>query len=155
LYGLYQPDSGAILIDGKSVHLRSPRDAIGRGIGMVHQHFMLVPALTVVENIILGAEPSRFGLIDLPKARAEVENTCRRFGFKLDTGARVEDLSVGSQQKVEIVKALHRGAKVLILDEPTAVLTPQEAEELFAVVRQLSQSGHSIVFISHKLKEVL
>lgn len=155
LYGLYQPDSGEVLFDGRPVPLRTAKDAIARGIGMVHQHFMLVPALSVVENVVLGAEPSRLGLIDLALARQQVDATCRRFGFDLDSRARIEDLSVGSQQKVEIVKALHRGAKVLILDEPTAVLTPQEADELFAVARQLSNAGHSIVFISHKLKEVL
>jgi simple sugar transport system ATP-binding protein len=122
---------------------------------MVHQHFMLVPTFTVAENVALGSEPSRFGRLDRARAAATVEETCRRFGFALDPHAVVESLSVGSQQKVEIVKALAKGAKTLILDEPTAVLTPQEADELFAICRKLSDSGHTLVFISHKLQEVL
>jgi ABC-type uncharacterized transport system ATPase subunit len=155
LYGLYQPDAGEIWIHGERVRLRGPRDAIARGVGMVHQHFMLVPTLTVAENVVLGREPVRRGLLDFERACAQVTETCQRFGFQLDPRARMETLSVGSQQKVEIVKALHRGAQVLILDEPTAVLTPQEADELFAVTRQLTSAGHCVVFISHKLKEVL
>ncbi|MFZ5468164.1 MAG: ABC transporter ATP-binding protein [Myxococcota bacterium] len=155
LYGLYQPDAGELFFDGMPVRLRSPRDAIARGVGMVHQHFMLVPTLSVAENVVLGMEPTRRGLFDLDAANAQVEKTCRRFGFRLDPRAKVESLTVGSQQKVEIVKALHRGAKTLILDEPTAVLTPQEADELFAVTRELSATGHTVVFITHKLKEVL
>ncbi|WP_224244134.1 ABC transporter ATP-binding protein [Hyalangium gracile] len=155
LYGLYHPDSGDILLDGKPVRFKSPRDAIARGIGMVHQHFMLVPTLTVTENVVLGREPTRWGRMDVERAHAEVTATCQRFGFQLDVRARVDTLSVGSQQKVEIVKALHRGAKVLILDEPTAVLTPQEAEDLFRVARGLKEQGHTVVFISHKLREVL
>jgi simple sugar transport system ATP-binding protein len=122
---------------------------------MVHQHFMLVPTLTVAENVVLGREPTRWGRMDLDRACAEVAATCQRFGFHLDPRARVDTLTVGSQQKVEIVKALHRGAKVLILDEPTAVLTPQEAEDLFRVARGLKDQGHTVVFISHKLREVL
>jgi general nucleoside transport system ATP-binding protein len=155
LYGLYQPDSGEVWIRGERVRLRTPKDAIARGVGMVHQHFMLVPPLTVAENVVLGREPRRRGLLDVDAACEQVAQTCRRFGFSLDPRARIEDLSVGSQQKVEIVKALHRGAQVLILDEPTAVLTPQEADELFAVTRGLAETGHTIVFISHKLREVL
>jgi ABC-type uncharacterized transport system ATPase subunit len=155
LYGLYHPDEGDIVLDGKPVRFKSPRDAIARGIGMVHQHFMLVPTLTVAENVVLGREPTRWGRMDLDRACTEVADTCRRFGFQLDPRARVDTLSVGSQQKVEIVKALHRGAKVLILDEPTAVLTPQEAEDLFRVARGLKEQGHTVVFISHKLREVL
>jgi simple sugar transport system ATP-binding protein len=155
LYGLYQADAGEILVDGKPVRLRSPKDAIARGIGMVHQHFMLVPTLTVAENVVLGREPSRWGRMDLERACEEVAATCERFGFKLDPRAQVDTLSVGSQQKVEIVKALHRGAQVLILDEPTAVLTPQEADDLFRVARQLAAGGRTVVFISHKLREVL
>lgn len=155
LSGLYRPDAGEVWIDGTQVHFRGPGDAIRRGIGMVHQHFMLVPPLTVAENVVLGREPTRRGLLDLEAAVDQVGETCRRFGFKLDPRARVEDLSVGSQQKVEIVKALHRGAQVLILDEPTAVLTPQEADELVAVTRSLAADGHTVVFISHKLREVL
>ena len=155
LYGLYQADAGEILVDGKPVRLRNPKDAIARGIGMVHQHFMLVPTLTVAENVVLGREPSRWGRMDLERACEEVAATCERFGFKLDPRAQVDTLSVGSQQKVEIVKALHRGAQVLILDEPTAVLTPQEADDLFRVARQLAAGGRTVVFISHKLREVL
>ena len=153
--GLYQPDRGEIRLFGERVRLKGPRDAIARGVGMVHQHFMLLPSLTVAENVVLGQEPRRRGLLDLDAAYAQVEQTCRRIGFALDPRAKVAELTVGSQQKVEIVKTLHRGAKVLILDEPTAVLTPQEAEELFVVVRGLAQAGHAIVFISHKLREVL
>ncbi|KFE63519.1 ABC transporter ATP-binding protein [Hyalangium minutum] len=155
LYGLYHPDEGDIVLDGKPIRFKSPRDAIARGIGMVHQHFMLVPTLTVVENVVLGREPQRWGRLDLERAYSEVSATCQRFGFQLDLRARVDTLTVGSQQKVEIVKALHRGAKVLILDEPTAVLTPQESEDLFRVARGLKDQGHTVVFISHKLREVL
>ncbi|RKH38782.1 ABC transporter ATP-binding protein [Corallococcus sicarius] len=155
LYGLYQPDAGTFLMDGKPVRLKSPRDAIARGIGMVHQHFMLVPTLTVAENVVLGREPTRRGLLDLNRACAEVAATAKRFGFQLDPRARVDTLTVGSQQKVEIVKALHRGAQVLILDEPTAVLTPQESDELAQVMRGLVAQGRTVVLISHKLKEVL
>ncbi len=155
LYGLYQADSGDILVSGQPARLRNPRDAIARGIGMVHQHFMLVPTLTVAENVVLGREPSRWGRMDLDRACTEVAATCERFGFKLDPRARVDTLTVGSQQKVEIVKALHRGAQVLILDEPTAVLTPQEADDLFRVTRGLAAGGRTVVFISHKLREVL
>lgn len=155
LYGLYHQDSGEVLVEGRAARLRSPRDAMAHGIGMVHQHFMLVPTLSVAENVVLGREPTRWGRLDLVRARQEVAATCERFGFKLDPQARVDTLSVGSQQKVEIVKALHRGARVLILDEPTAVLTPQEADELMEVVRGLAAKGHTVVLISHKLKEVL
>ncbi|WP_375773879.1 ABC transporter ATP-binding protein [Archangium gephyra] len=155
LYGLYQADAGEVLVGGQPVRLRSPRDAIAKGIGMVHQHFMLVPTLTVAENVVLGREPSRWGRLDLDRACQEVAATCERFGFKLDVRARVDTLSVGSQQKVEIVKALHRGAQLLILDEPTAVLTPQEADDLFRVARGLAAGGRTVVFISHKLREVL
>ncbi|MGE6760771.1 ABC transporter ATP-binding protein [Corallococcus interemptor] len=155
LYGLYHPDAGTFLMDGKPVRFKSPRDAIARGIGMVHQHFMLVPTLTVAENVVLGREPTRRGLLDLDRACDEVAATAKRFGFQLDPRARVDTLTVGSQQKVEIVKALHRGAQVLILDEPTAVLTPQESDELSQVMRGLVAQGRTVVLISHKLKEVL
>src|SRR6185295_2332450 len=155
LYGLYHPDQGELRIGGERVRLRGPKDAIARGIGMVHQHFMLVPTLSVAENVVLGREPTRRGLLDLKRAQQEVEATCKRFGFQLDPKARISELTVGSQQKVEIVKALHRGAQVLILDEPTAVLTPQEADELFRVARGLAAEGKTVVLISHKLKEVL
>ncbi|HSP77833.1 MAG TPA: ATP-binding cassette domain-containing protein, partial [Myxococcaceae bacterium] len=155
LYGLYQPDAGEVVMGGQPVRLRSPRDAISRGIGMVHQHFMLVPTLSVAENVVLGREPARWGRLDMERACEEVAATCERFGFKLDPRAQVDTLTVGSQQKVEIVKALHRGAQVLILDEPTAVLTPQEADDLFRVTRGLAAGGRTVIFISHKLREVL
>lgn len=155
LSGLYQPDAGEIAIDGHPVRFRSPKDAIARGIGMVHQHFMLIPPLTVAENVVLGMEPKRRGRLDLRAARRAVQEMSARFGFALPAETRVEDLTVGSQQKVEIIKVLYRGARVLILDEPTAVLTPQESEDLFGVMRELAASGHTVVLISHKLKEVL
>ncbi len=155
LYGLYQPDEGQILIDGKPVVFKGPGDAVAAGIGMVHQHFMLIPVFTVAESIALGDEPvGKAGLIDLAKARALVKEVSARFGFDLDPDAKIEDLPVGAQQRVEIVKALSREAKVLILDEPTAVLTPQETDELMTIMRQLADSGTSIVFITHKLREV-
>jgi general nucleoside transport system ATP-binding protein len=155
LYGLTQPDEGEILIDGKAVALRSPRDAIGAGIGMVHQHFMLVPVFTVAENVTLGDErTSLLGLLDRRRMRREVLELSQAYGLRVDPDARVEDLPVGVQQRVEIVKALVRNAGVLILDEPTSVLTPGETEELFTIMRQLKASGRSIIFISHKLKEV-
>jgi ABC-type uncharacterized transport system ATPase subunit len=155
LYGLYAADAGDVAIDGAAVRIRTPADALTRGIGMVHQHFTLVGTLSVAENVVLGKEPTRLGMFDLPRAVSEVQATCRRFGFDLDPRARVDTLTVGSQQKVEIVKALHRGVSTLILDEPTAVLTPQEADELFAVTRKLSDEGLTVVLISHKLREVL
>lgn len=155
LYGLYQADVGDIAFDGAPARLRTPADALARGVGMVHQHFTLVPNLSVAENVVLGHEPGRFGVLDLPRARAQVAATCDRLRFALDPRALVSQLSVGSQQKVEIVKALHRGVKTLILDEPTAVLTPQEADELFAVTRALAAEGLTVVLISHKLREVL
>jgi simple sugar transport system ATP-binding protein len=155
LYGLYQPDAGELKLGGAVTRVRTPADAIARGIGMVHQHFTLVPTLSVAENVVLGAEPTRRGLYDGARAEREVAQTCARLNFSVDPRALVGTLSVGSQQKVEIVKALHRGVKTLILDEPTAVLTPQEADELFAVTRSLSAQGLTVVLISHKLKEVL
>jgi ABC-type uncharacterized transport system ATPase subunit len=155
LYGLYHPDSGDLAFDGHSFRLRSPQDALERGIGMVHQHFTLVPNLSVAENVVLGDEPTRSGLLDLDAAARVVRDTCTRLGFALDPAARVDRLTVGSQQKVEIVKALRRGAKTLILDEPTAVLTPQEADDLFRITRALSDSGTTVILITHKLTEVL
>ncbi len=155
LYGLYQPDAGEVRFDGQPTRLRTPADALERGVGMVHQHFTLVPTLSVVENVVLGHEPRRGPFLDLARARKEVEATCQRFGFALPLDTTVGELSVGSQQKVEIVKALHRGIRTLILDEPTAVLTPQEADELFAVTRALSAQGLAVVLITHKLAEVL
>jgi simple sugar transport system ATP-binding protein len=175
LYGLVQPDEGEILVNDEPVHIRSPKDAISAGVGMVHQHFMLVPVFTVAENVTLGAEPVRrfglpelnlgrlhsprlsvpsAGLLDRRRARASVEELSQRFGLRVDPDAYVEELPVGVQQRVEIIKALLRDASILILDEPTAVLTPGETEDLFHIMRQLRESGRSIVFISHKLKEV-
>jgi simple sugar transport system ATP-binding protein len=155
LYGLYQADSGEILLDERVQHFAGPGDAMRAGIGMVHQHFMLIPVFTVAENVILGHEPTRFGgRLDLPTARAKVREISERFGFDVDPDARVEDLPVGVQQRVEIIKALSRDARVLVFDEPTAVLTPQETDELMAIMRQLKESGTSIVFITHKLREV-
>jgi simple sugar transport system ATP-binding protein len=155
LYGLTQPDEGEILIDGKPAKFGSPKDAIAAGIGMVHQHFMLVPVFTVAENVTLGIEEAdRVGLLDRRKTRRDVRDLSHRYGLDVNPDALVEDLPVGIQQRVEIVKALVRQANVLILDEPTAVLTPAETEELFRIVRQLKDGGTSIIFISHKLKEV-
>jgi simple sugar transport system ATP-binding protein len=157
LYGLLQPDEGEILVNDAPVHIKGPRDAIAAGIGMVHQHFMLVPVFTVMDNIMLGAEQVRGGIagvLDHRRARKEVIDVSSRYGLAVDPDAVIEDLPVGVQQRVEIVKALTREVDLLILDEPTAVLTPQETEELIAVMRALKASGKSIVFITHKLKEV-
>jgi ABC-type uncharacterized transport system ATPase subunit len=156
LYGLYQPDEGQILVNGEVVRMASPGDAIGRGIGMVHQHFMLIPVMTVAENIVLAVEPTKGRiLLDYAAAGERVNNLARTFGFAIDPDARVEDITVGQQQRVEILKALYRRADILILDEPTAVLTPQEAVELFGILRTLTREGMSIIFISHKLNEAL
>ncbi len=155
VYGLLSADRGEILVDDRPVKIHSPRQAIDLGIGMVHQHFMLVEPLTVTENIVLGREPGRFGVIDFATARQRVREISDRYGLKVDPDARIVDLPVGLQQRVEILKALYQGAKVLILDEPTAVLTPQEVRELFAVVRSLVSEGLSVVFITHKLEEVM
>jgi general nucleoside transport system ATP-binding protein len=156
LYGLSSPDEGEILLDGEPVHIADPADAIARGIGMVHQHFMLIPVLTVAENILLGAETMANPIfLDRREARRRIIDLGKRFGFEIDPDARVENLSVGWQQRVEILKALYRQANILVLDEPTAALTPQETVEVFAVLRRLADEGHSIIFISHKLYEVL
>jgi general nucleoside transport system ATP-binding protein len=154
-YGLLSADGGEVLVDGKEVRIRTPRDAIALGIGMVHQHFMLIEPLTVTENIILGHEPARFGVVDHGHARTKVVELSARYGLKVDPDARVGDLSVGMQQRVEILKALYQGARILILDEPTAVLTPQEVRDLFGVVRSLVTEGLSVVLIPHKLDEVM
>jgi len=155
LYGLYQPTEGQILLDGKPVEFNGPGDAMAAGIGMVHQHFMLIPVFTVAENIALGAEATKAaGVLDLQVTRKKIREISDRYGFDVDPDALVEDLPVGVQQRVEIIKALVRDAKVLILDEPTAVLTPQETDELLEIMRQLKANGTSIVFISHKLREV-
>ena len=156
LYGLIGPDEGEILLDGEPVTITGPADAIARGIGMVHQHFMLVPVFSVAENIVLGNETMGTGpLLDAKAAEERIHTLAEQFGFQIDPAAKVGDLSVGLQQRIEILKALYRGARVLILDEPTAVLTPQETREIFGVLRRLAAEGTSIVFISHKLYEVL
>jgi simple sugar transport system ATP-binding protein len=156
LYGLSVPDEGSVLLDGEEVRISGPADAIARGITMVHQHFMLVPVLTVAENIVLGDETMANPIfLDRNEAHRRIIELGRQFGFEIDPNAKVGSLSVGWQQRVEILKALYRQARILILDEPTAVLTPQETEEIFEVLRRLAREGHSIVFISHKLYEVL
>jgi general nucleoside transport system ATP-binding protein len=156
LYGLVAPDEGEILLDGTPVRIDGSADAIAHGIGMVHQHFMLVPVLTVADNVILGAETmSGSVFVDRGEAARRIRALAQQFGFDIDPNARVEGLPVGVQQRVEILKALYRDARILVLDEPTAVLTPQETEEIFEVLRSLAKEGHSIIFISHKLYEVL
>jgi simple sugar transport system ATP-binding protein len=155
LFGLYRPDEGEVLLDGERLLAKSPADAIAAGIGMVHQHFMLVPVFTVAENVILGVEPTgRLGRIDRDEARAKVADLSHRYGLSVDPDAPMEGLPVGVQQRVEILKALYRDARCLILDEPTAVLTPQEIDDLMEIVRQLVAGGRSVIFISHKLREV-
>ncbi len=155
LYGLLQLDEGQILIDDQPVNFNGPGDAMAAGIGMVHQHFMLIPVFTVAENVVLGNEPtSKIGGLDLDKARELVKEISERFGFEIDPDAKIQDLPVGAQQRVEIIKSLARNAKVLVLDEPTAVLTPQETDELMEIMRGLAKSGTSIIFITHKLREV-
>ncbi|MBL7167053.1 ABC transporter ATP-binding protein [Candidatus Bathyarchaeota archaeon] len=156
LYGLYRFDEGAIIIDGEEVEVDSPSTAMRLGIGMVHQHFMLVPSLTVAENIILGREPIKNGVfLDTERMLRDVGEFCDKYRLDVDLEAPVHTLSVGVQQRVEILKALYRGADVLILDEPTAVLTPQEVDELFKAIRALREEGKTVIFISHKLREVL
>jgi simple sugar transport system ATP-binding protein len=154
LAGLYRPDEGEIRVDGRAVSFGSPRDAISAGLGMVHQHFTLVPSQTVTENVLLGLDRPRF-LLHERRSEAEVAELARRFGMRVDPAARIWQLSVGEQQRVEILKMLYRGARILIMDEPTAVLAPQEADELFATLRSMTAEGRSVVFISHKLGEVL
>lgn len=155
LYGLYAHDEGQILINGEEVHMSSPSVAIQHGIGMVHQHFMLTPVMTVAENVVIGSEPVRGVFFDRKKAEAQVAAMIDEYNFHISATAKVETLSVGEQQRVEILKALYRGADLLILDEPTAVLTPQEVEDLFRVMRQLKAAGKSIIIITHKLKETM
>jgi ABC-type uncharacterized transport system ATPase subunit len=155
LYGLYTPDEGRILIRGQEAHINSPSDAIARGIGMVHQHFMLVPVMTVAENVMLGSEPVRYRFfLDRARTTHRIRQLSEQYGLGVDSDAYVEDLPVGVQQRVEIIKVLYREADILVLDEPTAVLTPREAEDLFGIMRSLVQQGKSIIFITHKLKEV-
>ncbi|WP_336036797.1 ABC transporter ATP-binding protein [Halobacterium yunchengense] len=157
LYGLYQPDGGRVVVDGAPREFDSPRDAIDAGVGMIHQHFMLVDTMTVAENIALGNEPRKWGglAVDRDAARREVVELSERYGFDVDPDATVADVSVGVQQRVEILKALYRGADVLILDEPTAVLTPQEVEDLFGVLEELTDQGKTVIFITHKLGEAM
>jgi simple sugar transport system ATP-binding protein len=155
LYGLYQPDSGEIRLNDEAVTIQSPSAAIQRGIGMIHQHFMLVPTLTVAENVALGLSSSRGILTDLDRVSERIRELSKIYGLQVETDAYVWQLSVGQQQRVEIIKALYRGAALLILDEPTAVLTPQEVDELFITLRQMSADGHALIFISHKLHEVI
>ena len=156
LYGLYTPDAGEIRVRGEQVDIRDPNDAIRQGIGMVHQHFMLVPVFTVTENVMLGVESVKAGVfLDRELAASRIREISSRFGLEVDPDTLVEDLPVGVQQRVEIIKILYREADILILDEPTAVLTPQEVEDLFKVVRSLVAQGKSVIFITHKLKEVL
>jgi general nucleoside transport system ATP-binding protein len=156
LYGLYTADSGQVLMNGKPVTIASPKNAIELGIGMVHQHFMLIPVMTVTENIVLAQEPKHAGvLLDYDAAAKRVRELSESFGLAVNPNARIQSITVGQQQRVEILKALYRGAEILILDEPTAVLTPQEAQELFQIINELKAQGKSIVFISHKLNEVL
>jgi simple sugar transport system ATP-binding protein len=157
LYGLYQPTEGVVRLNGEAMDFSSPRDAIDAGVGMIHQHFMLVDPMTVTENVVLGNEPRKWGglAVDRATSRQAVVDLAEKYGFDVDPDARIEDVSVGEQQRVEILKALYRGADVLILDEPTAVLTPQEVEELFAVFEELTAQGKTIIFISHKLDEAM
>ena len=155
VFGLYAPDDGQILLRGEPVEFGSSRDAIAAGIGMVHQHFQLIPVFTVVENIVLGNEPRRGPVLDLDRARERIRELSSQYGLRIDPDALVETLSVGEQQRVELIKALYRDADILILDEPTAVLTPGEVDEFFAVVKGLVEQGKSIIFITHKLREVL
>jgi len=156
LYGLYQPTSGEIFINGNKVDITNPNIAIDNGIGMVHQHFMLVKPFTVTQNIILGREPtSKMSVLDMKKAAEDVKEISERYGLYVDPNAKIEDISVGMQQRVEILKALYRGAEILILDEPTAVLTPQEILELIQIIKNLTKEGKSIILISHKLKEII
>jgi ABC-type uncharacterized transport system ATPase subunit len=155
VYGLYGADEGEIYLDGRRVDIRTSKDAIANGIGMVHQHFMLVPVFTVAENIMLGSETVKGLVLDRPRVSQQVRKLSHQYGLDVDPGAYVNELPVGVQQRVEIVKALYRQADILILDEPTAVLTPQEAQDLFRVMRELASQGVSIIFITHKLKEVL
>jgi simple sugar transport system ATP-binding protein len=155
LYGMHRPDAGEIRMGGVPVHFRSPKDAIAAGIGMVHQHFMLADNFTVLENIVLGSEPTRGPVLDLRAARAEINDLGRRYGLTVDPDQLVEELEVGQRQRVEILKVLFRGARILILDEPTAVLVPQEVDELFRNLHELKAEGVTVIFISHKLDEVL
>jgi simple sugar transport system ATP-binding protein len=155
VYGMLTPDEGEVFVNGQVAHIGSPREAMDLGIGMVFQHFMLIPVMSVAENLVLGAEPRKNGLLDLAGAKRRTRELSERYGLKVDPDARVSDVSVGQQQRIEILRALDRGAKILVLDEPTAVLTAQETRELAEVLRGLRDQGTSVVFITHKLHEVL
>jgi simple sugar transport system ATP-binding protein len=155
LYGLYQPDAGQILLNGQPIRIHSPLDSINYGIGMIHQHFMLVDSLTVAENVALGLKSSREPQLDLDKVSARIRELAEKYGLQVDPEAQVSQLAVGQQQRVEIMKALYRGAALLVLDEPTAVLTPQEVNDIFGIFRQMAKDGHALIFISHKLHEIL
>ena len=155
LYGLYKPDEGQILINGEPVVFHSPADAIRAGVGMIHQHFMLVSTLTVTENVALGLKSTREPRLDLDRVAKRVEELSKIYGLKIDPSAYIWQLAVGEQQRVEIIKALYRGASLIVLDEPTAVLTPQEVDDLFVTFRRMAQEGHALIFISHKLHEVM
>jgi simple sugar transport system ATP-binding protein len=154
LFGIEEPSGGEIFFDGRELRIKSPIEAIHRGLGMVHQHFMLVESMTVAENISLGMEPTKHGLLDHKRIAAEAGGIIKKYNFAIDPGSRIRDLPIGTRQKVEILKALFREAKLLILDEPTAVLTPQETEELFQQLKTLKDLGHTIIFISHKINEI-
>ena len=154
LYGLYKPTEGHIEVNGEKVEFHGPKDAINNGIGMVHQHFMLIQPFTVTENIILGVEPIKGITVDKKLARQKIVELSNKYGMKVDPDAKIEDISVGMQQRVEILKVLYRGANVLILDEPTASLTPQEIEELTVIILHLTKAGKSILLITHNLKEI-
>ncbi|MEM7030924.1 MAG: ABC transporter ATP-binding protein [Chloroflexota bacterium] len=155
LFGLYQPDEGQILLNDQPIQIKSPADSIQHGIGMIHQHFMLVNALTVAENVALGLKSSREPRLDLEEVSERILTLAKQYGLQVDPSARVADLAVGEQQRVEIVKALYRGGALLVLDEPTAVLTPQEVDDLFRIFKQMAEDGHALIFISHKLHEIL
>jgi len=155
LYGLLHPDSGTVAVKENPVQFSGPGDAISHGIGMVHQHFMLIPPLTVAENVVLGQEPSQKGFVNIAQANKTVQALSDQYGLKVDPTAKVKTLSVGIEQRIEIIKVLYRGAEILILDEPTAVLAPQEVEELFEILRSLTEQGKTIIFITHKLQEVM
>ena len=154
LYGLYQPDEGEIFLNGKAVQIHSPTDSINLGIGMIHQHFMLVDNLTVAENVALGLKSSREPRLDLDIVSNRIRELAETYGLQIKPETYISDLAVGQQQRVEIIKALYRGAALLVLDEPTAVLTPQEVDDIFVIFRQMAQDGHALIFISHKLHEI-
>ena len=154
LYGLYQPDEGEIFLNGRPITIHSPTDSTGHGIGMIHQHFMLVDNMTVAENVALGLPSSRAPRLDLEVVSARIRELASKYSLQVDPKAIVGKLAVGQQQRVEIIKALYRGAALLVLDEPTAVLTPQEVEDLFHIFRQMAADGHALIFISHKLNEI-